>query len=83
MKVNDLGYSLGATDNYVRDTPTYRKGTIEQLKLWNEQSTSNPFEGIKNSFKKIQSLINRFSFSLEYKFTITNFNLLPNRPING
>tara|TARA_B100000686_G_scaffold21935_1_gene20044 strand:- start:584 stop:1540 length:957 start_codon:yes stop_codon:yes gene_type:complete len=52
--VNDLGYSLGATDNYVRDTPTYRKGTIEQLKLWNEQSTSNPFEGIKNSLKKIQ-----------------------------
>ena len=52
--VNDLGYSLGATDNYVRDTPAYRKGTIEQLKLWNEQSTSNPFEGIKSSLKKIK-----------------------------
>jgi len=52
--VNDLGYSLGATDNYVRDTPAYRKGTIEQLKLWNEQSTSNPFEGIKSTLKKIK-----------------------------
>ena len=52
--VNDLGYPLGATDNYVRDTATYRKGTIEQLELWNAQSTSNPIEGIKNSLKKIQ-----------------------------
>jgi len=32
--------------------------------------------------KKIKSLINRFSFSLEYKFTITKFSLLGNNPKN-
>jgi len=33
--------------------------------------------------KKIKSLINRLSISLEYKFTITKFSLLGNSSKNG
>ena len=53
--INDIGTPLGATDNYVRDTETYRRGTIAQLRLWDDYSSSNPVDGIKAALKKIKS----------------------------
>ena len=53
--VNDQGVSMGASDNYLIDTKTYRKGAIAQLKQFQGQSSSNPVNGILKTLRNIRS----------------------------
>ena len=52
--INDQGIPMGANDNYLMDTETYRAGAIAQLKNFSGQSSSNPVGGIISSLKKIK-----------------------------
>tara|TARA_B100001057_G_scaffold397096_1_gene407102 strand:- start:54 stop:995 length:942 start_codon:yes stop_codon:yes gene_type:complete len=52
--INDQGVPMGANDNYLMDTETYRAGAIAQLKNFSGQSSSNPVGGIISSLRKIK-----------------------------
>ena len=52
--INDQGVPMGANDNYLMDTETYRAGAIAQLKNFSGQSSSNPVGGVISSLRKIK-----------------------------